>query len=63
MITGELADFLSGQIDVHIGTRDAELRPHSARVSAIRVEDDGEHDLKGVPERWRLYRVVNEPGG
>ena len=21
-------------------------------------EDAGEHDLKGVPDRWRLYRVV-----
>jgi hypothetical protein len=22
-------------------------------------EDAGEHELKGVPDRWRLYRVVN----
>jgi class 3 adenylate cyclase len=22
--------------------------------------DAGEHELKGVPERWHLYRVVNE---
>jgi hypothetical protein len=21
-------------------------------------EDAGEHELKGVPDRWRLYRVV-----
>ena len=21
-------------------------------------EDAGEHELKGVPERWRLFRVV-----
>lgn len=49
MVTGELADFLSGQIDIHISTRDAELRPHSARVSAIRVEDDGEHVVAFVP--------------
>lgn len=43
MVTGELATFLSGQIDIHIGTCDASLRPHSARVSAVRVEDDREH--------------------
>ena len=22
------------------------------------LEDVGEHDLKGVPDRWRLYRVI-----
>jgi class 3 adenylate cyclase len=27
--------------------------------SNIQFEDAGEHDLKGVPGRWRLYRVVN----
>ena len=25
--------------------------------SGLRFEDAGEHDLKGVPGRWRLYRV------
>jgi class 3 adenylate cyclase len=30
--------------------------------SGLGFEDDGEHDLKGVPEHWRLYRVVNEAG-
>jgi len=24
----------------------------------MRREDAGEHELKGVPDRWRLYRVV-----
>jgi hypothetical protein len=23
-------------------------------------EDAGEHDLKGVPDRWHLYRVVSD---
>jgi len=49
MVTGELATFLSGHIDIHIGTRDAGLRPHSARASAVRVEDDGEHVVAFVP--------------
>ena len=25
--------------------------------SGFRFEDAGEHELKGVPDRWRLYRV------
>jgi pimeloyl-ACP methyl ester carboxylesterase/class 3 adenylate cyclase len=27
--------------------------------SGLTLEDAGEHDLKGVPDRWRLYRVVS----
>jgi class 3 adenylate cyclase len=30
--------------------------------SGLRFEDRGEHDLKGVPDRWQLYRVVGEGG-
>ncbi len=26
--------------------------------SGIVLEDAGEHELKGVPDRWRLYRVA-----
>jgi class 3 adenylate cyclase len=26
--------------------------------SGLMFEDAGEHDLKGVPDRWRLYRVA-----
>jgi len=26
--------------------------------SGLVFEDAGEHELKGVPDRWRLYRVV-----
>ena len=26
--------------------------------SGLTFEDRGEHELKGVPERWRLFRVV-----
>lgn len=28
--------------------------------SGLSFEDTGEHELKGVPDRWRLYRVVGE---
>jgi class 3 adenylate cyclase len=27
--------------------------------SGLTFDDAGEHDLKGVPDRWRLYRVVD----
>jgi class 3 adenylate cyclase/pimeloyl-ACP methyl ester carboxylesterase len=27
--------------------------------SGLNFEDAGEHELKGVPDRWRLYRVVS----
>ena len=26
--------------------------------SGLVFDDAGEHELKGVPDRWRLYRVV-----
>ena len=26
--------------------------------SGLTFEDAGEHELKGVPDRWRLYRVA-----
>jgi len=29
--------------------------------SGLTFEDGGEHELKGVPERWHLYRVVKGP--
>jgi class 3 adenylate cyclase len=28
--------------------------------SGLRFEFAGEHELKGVPDRWRLYRVVDQ---
>ena len=28
--------------------------------SGLSFEDKGEHELKGVPDRWRVYRVLNE---
>jgi class 3 adenylate cyclase len=56
-------------IAVHIGARVSSLAgPSEVLVSqtvkdmlagsGITFEDVGEHELKGVPERWRLYRVA-----
>ena len=58
-----------GGIAVNIGARVATLaEPSQVLVSqtvkdlvagsGLVFEDAGEHELKGVPDRWRLYRVV-----
>jgi class 3 adenylate cyclase len=69
--TGEIeleGDAVRG-IAVHIGARVASLAgPGEVLVSntvkdlvagsGLTFEDRGEHELKGVPDRWHLYRVV-----
>lgn len=58
-----------GGIAVHIGARIAALAGSSEVLvsstvkdltagSGLVFEDAGEHELKGVPDRWRLYRVA-----
>jgi class 3 adenylate cyclase len=70
--TGEVevdGDAVRG-IAVHIGARVAGLAgPSEVLVSStvkdlvagsgLMFEDAGEHELKGVPDRWHLYRVVS----
>jgi class 3 adenylate cyclase len=57
-------------IAVHVGARVSSLaRPSEILVSqtvrdlvagsGLAFEDAGEHELKGVPDRWQLYRVVD----
>ena len=72
MHTGEVeldGDSVHG-IAVHIAARVAALAgPSDVLVSqtvkdlvagsALTFEDAGEHELKGVPDRWHLYRVVS----
>ncbi len=69
--TGEIelvGDDVQG-LAVHIGARVAALAtPSDVLVSStvkdltagsgLTFEDAGEHELKGVPDRWHLYRVV-----
>jgi hypothetical protein len=31
---------------------------HAGVYLSLAFEDAGEHELKAVPDRWRLYRVV-----
>jgi class 3 adenylate cyclase len=64
----ELADNDVRGLAVHSGARVAALANASelwvsstvkdlTAGSGIIFEDAGEHELKGVPDRWRLYRV------
>ena len=64
----ELIDNKVGGIAVSIGSRVAsQAGPSEVLVSqtvkdlvagsGLTFEDAGEHELKGVPDRWRLYRV------
>ena len=66
----ELADGSVRGIAVHIGARVAAKAGASEVLvsstvkdlvagSGLSFEDAGEHELKGVPDRWRLYRVVS----
>jgi len=69
--TGEcevVGDKLRG-VAVHIGARVAgkagagdvlisQTVRDVAAGSGFEFEDAGEHELKGIPDRWRLYRVV-----
>ena len=68
----ELMDSKVGGIAVHIGARVASLaEPGEVLVSStvkdlvagsgIAFKDRGEHQLKGIPEAWRLFEVVQGP--
>ena len=65
----EVIDNKVGGIAVNIGARVASLAGPGEVVvsqtvkdlvagSGLQFEDRGEHELKGVPDRWRLFRVV-----
>ena len=64
-------DQLIQRLAVRIGARVTALAAPSAVMvsqtvkdlvagSGLTFEDSGEHELKGVPDRWHLYRVVSE---
>ena len=61
-----------GGISAHIGARVAALAgPHEVLVSrtvrdlvagsGLSFTDRGEHELKGVPERWQIYAALRAP--
>ena len=68
----EMIDRKVGGLTVLIGARvGAAARPSQILVSqtvkdlvagsGLALEDTGEHVLKGIPESWRLFAVVDEP--
>jgi class 3 adenylate cyclase/pimeloyl-ACP methyl ester carboxylesterase len=67
----EMVDGKVGGIAVHIGARVGALAAPSEVLvsqtvkdlvagSGLAFEDKGDHELKGIPDRWRLYRVASE---
>ena len=65
----EVIDGKCGGLTVSIGARVSAIAGPSEVVvsqtvkdlvagSGLTFEDAGEHELKGVPDRWHLYRVV-----
>ena len=50
MIDRDLAAFLEEGLVIHLGTRNAQLQPNSARVTAVTVDADGSHVTAYVPK-------------
>jgi class 3 adenylate cyclase len=68
----EIIDGKAGGLTVQIGARVAAAAgPSEVLVSqtvkdlvagsGLHFEERGEHELKGIPDRWRLYRAVDAP--
>lgn len=49
MLDRTLTEFLEQGLAIHIGTRDARLRPNGCVVTAVRVEDEGRQLVAFVP--------------
>ena len=50
MLDKSLTEFLEQGLAIHIGTRDARLRPNGCVVAAVRVEDEGRHLVAFIPK-------------
>jgi hypothetical protein len=50
MLDKSLTEFLEQGLAIHMGTRDAALRPNGCRVTAVRVEDQGRHLVAFLPK-------------
>lgn len=55
VIIGARVGALAGASEVLVSQTVKDLTAGSGLV----FEDAGEHELKGVPERWRMYRAIN----
>ena len=50
MLDQSLTEFLEQGLAVHIGTRNATMRPNGCRVTAVRVEEQGRHLVAYIPK-------------
>jgi hypothetical protein len=50
MLDKSLTEFLEQGLAIHIGTRNAALRPNGCRVTAVRVEDQGRNLVAFLPQ-------------
>ena len=50
MLDKNLTEFLEQGVAIHIGTRNARLEPNGARVTAVRVEDEGRCLVAYIPK-------------
>jgi hypothetical protein len=50
MLDRSLTEFLERGLAIHIGTRNAQMRPNGCRVTAVRVEDRGQNLVVYVPK-------------
>ena len=50
MLDKNLTEFLEQGVAIHIGTRNARLEPNGARVTAVRVEDEGRCLVAFIPK-------------
>ena len=50
MLDQPLTEFLERGLAIHIGTRNAALRPNGCRVTAVRVEDQGRNMVAFLPK-------------
>lgn len=49
MLDKTLTEFLEQGLAIHLGTRNAALKPNGCRVTAVRVEEEGRHLVCYVP--------------
>lgn len=59
MIDPDLAAFLQEGLAIHVGTRDDGLVPNGARVTAVRVDEDGAHLTAYVPKVAEMRVLPN----
>ena len=50
MLDQSLTEFLECGLAIHIGTRNAAMRPNGCRVTAVRVEEQGRHLVAYLPK-------------